>query len=78
MSDGSKTRTLNPHNFGSSRRHFRIHTISKIYENIQGFLRSYKDLSTGMRSSNEFLRVIRILEKPRDKIKIAVSNHNLK
>ena len=38
----------------------------------------YKEFSTVMRSSNEFLRVMRILESPRTEIKILVINHKLK
>ena len=56
----------------------RIHTTSKIDKNTRGFLRSSKEISTVMIISREFLRVMIVLEGPKAKIKIVVSNHNLK
>ena len=74
----SKTRTMNPHNFVSSRNRLRLNIISGRHDNPQIFLRIFKDFSTAMRISKEILRVMIIIEGPRTKIKIVVSNHNLK
>ena len=71
-------KTLYPKNCGSSRRHLRLHTKGKIYENVLGVLRNFKEFSTVMRISTELLRGMRILEGKRAKIKIVVINHNLK
>ena len=69
---------MNPHKCGSSRRHLRICSIRKRYDNPWGFLRSFKEFSTIMRSSKEFLRVRKILQGPRAIINVVVSNRNLK
>ena len=65
----TKKRTLNPQKYGSIRNCFRLQIISGRYDNPLGFLRSYKEFSTVMRISKEFLRVMRIIELPRAKIK---------
>ena len=41
-------------------------------------MRRYKDFSTVMSSSMEFLRASRIIKEPMAKIKIIVINHHLK
>ena len=72
------TGTLNTHKCRNSRKYLRLHTIGKRYENPQVVLSIYKDFSTIMRSSKEFLRVSIIIEEPSAKIKIVLINHNLK
>ena len=62
----------------SSRNFLRLHIISKRYDNPQRVLRSSKDLSAVIKISKEFLIVVIIIEGPRTKVKILVSNHNLK
>ena len=41
-------------------------------------MKTSKELSTFMRSSDEFLIVVIIIEGPRTKIEFVVSNHKLK
>ena len=70
-------RILISHKCGSSKNCLRLHIISTIYKNPSGCMTHSNNFSTVMRISREFLRVMRIFEGPRVKIKIVFSNHNL-